>query len=79
MWKLARRPTALLAIDPKDLRAALVDQRATMERDDEGDAGPGRPASEFQVLLHRAGDCDARLPPRRKPALEIFALTRRTA
>jgi hypothetical protein len=80
MWKLARFDrTALLAIDPKDLRAAaLVDQRATMKNVTMKVtlAPRGDKPSEFQVLLTEPVDRDARLPAAPKGRRwEIFALT----
>jgi hypothetical protein len=80
MWKLARFDrAALLAIDPRELRAAaLIDQRATMKdvtmkvtlapKD-------GKPV-EYQVLLTEPVNRDARLPAAPKGRRwEIFALT----
>jgi hypothetical protein len=80
MWKLARFDrAALLAIDPKDLRAAaLIDQRAPMKdvtmkvtlapKD-------GKPV-DYQVLLTEPVNRDARLPAAPKGRRwEIFALT----
>src|SRR5512134_287459 len=80
MWKLAHFDrTALMAIDPKDLRAAaLVDQRATMKNVTMKVtlAPRGDQPSEFQVLLTEPVDRDARLPAAPKGRRwEIFALT----
>jgi hypothetical protein len=80
MWKLARFDrAALLAIDPKDLRAAaLIDQRATMKDVTmKVTLGPkdGTPV-EYQVLLTEPINRDARLAAAPKGRRwEIFALT----
>lgn len=80
MWKLARFDrAALLAIDPKDLRAAaLIDQRASMKNVTMKvtlTPKDGKPV-DYEVLLTEPVNRDARLPAAPKGRRwEVFALT----